>query len=194
MVASSRSSLRRPNLRGDHTTAQPNSPEVDDNASQQLTEATRAKRTRIASTSGREQSQKRRRFDARSETDEISIPLRGKGAVSEVVSPAVLTRSIPIPGPIVTQNTNDDHSPLQSPTPKPQYDQIKRIEEKARAAIRGGGPNSAHKDDRRKLRSEHGGSRSKTELAQYFPGFEEMLSLEPPDPGRYRIHPASLLR
>lgn len=73
---------------------------------------------------------------------------------------------------------------LDSPTPKAQYDQYQRIEEKARAAIRKPGSPATSQDERRKLRSEHGGSRSKTELSQYFPNFEDMLSLEPPDPGQ----------
>lgn len=185
MVASSRSSLRRPNLRGNHQHSRSSSPVAENTVPKQLKEVDRPKRTRIASVSGREQLQKRRRIATKAETDEISIPLRGKGVARDVVLPTGLTRSIPTTNPIATQNdASDKDSPLQSPTPKPQYDQIKRIEEKARASIRGSGPNSTNKDDRRKLRSEHGGTRSRTELAQYFPAFEEMLSLEPPNPGK----------
>ncbi|KAL2219014.1 something about silencing, SAS, complex subunit 4-domain-containing protein [Thermoascus aurantiacus ATCC 26904] len=36
--------------------------------------------------------------------------------------------------------------------------------------------------ERRSLRSHDGGSRSRSELAQYFPNYEQMISLEPPKP------------
>lgn len=170
--------------------SQSSSPATDETLPNQLQlkEVPRSKRTRIASASGREQLQKRRKVVSKGDTDEISIPLRGRGVALGGLSPAVLTRSIPKADPIVTQHVNVDttnhSSPLNSPTPKPQYDQIKRIEEKARALIHSGGAESSHKDERRRLRSEHGGTRSKTELAQYFPAFEEMLSLEPQNPGK----------
>ncbi|KAL1963337.1 hypothetical protein VTN77DRAFT_8458 [Rasamsonia byssochlamydoides] len=38
--------------------------------------------------------------------------------------------------------------------------------------------------ERRSLRSHDGGSRSKSELALYFPNYEQMISLEPPKPGK----------
>lgn len=39
--------------------------------------------------------------------------------------------------------------------------------------------------ERRSLRSHDGGSRSRSELAQYFPNYEQMISLEPPKPGEH---------
>jgi hypothetical protein len=101
----------------------------------------------------------------------LQIPLRGRGPV--VVPPESG------PGAVTPPRS------LDSPTLKPQYDQIRIIEEKARASITEAGSARISYDERRKLRSEHGGSRSKTELAQYFPSFEEMLSLEPPDQGMH---------
>jgi hypothetical protein len=38
--------------------------------------------------------------------------------------------------------------------------------------------------ERRSLRSHDGGSRSKSELAMYFPNYEQMISLEPPKAGK----------
>lgn len=38
--------------------------------------------------------------------------------------------------------------------------------------------------ERRSLRSHDGGSRTKSELALYFPNYEQMISLEPPKPGK----------
>lgn len=40
--------------------------------------------------------------------------------------------------------------------------------------------------ERRSLRSHDGGSRSRSELAQYFQNYEQMISLEPPKPGEQR--------
>lgn len=41
----------------------------------------------------------------------------------------------------------------------------------------------SHKIDKRNLRSHDGGSRSKSELALYFPNYDELLSIEAKDPG-----------
>ncbi|KAK5948258.1 hypothetical protein OHC33_010692 [Knufia fluminis] len=84
--------------------------------------------------------------------------------------------------PLVTQDSSISNSPLNSPAYKPQYDQFKRIEEKAQKVVKKNSRNDAPKDDKRKLRSEHGSTRVKTELAQYFPAFDDMLSLVPADP------------
>lgn len=41
------------------------------------------------------------------------------------------------------------------------------------------------KEKRRSLRSRDGGSRAKSELAQYFPNYDQLISLEPPKTGTY---------
>ena len=41
--------------------------------------------------------------------------------------------------------------------------------------------------DKRSLRSHDGGSRSKSELALYFPNYDELVSIEPKDPGKLQI-------
>jgi hypothetical protein len=46
-------------------------------------------------------------------------------------------------------------------------------------------------EERRKLRSKDGGSRSKSELAMFFSNYEQMLSLEPPKPGEFNISRSS---
>lgn len=127
----------------------------------------RTKRNRAVSIPEHQELHKRRKLANNSQPQKLRIPLRGRTG---------LPKSVPVPaGELPTPATSVD-----SPTPKAQYDQFRRVEEKARAAIR---EHKSDEDDRRKLRSEHGGSRSKTELAQYFPNFEDMLSLDPPDPG-----------
>jgi hypothetical protein len=126
-----------------------------------------AKRHRASSLQERDQEHKRRKV-ANNLPPPLRIPLRERAPV------------LPPTSGIATPPKS-----LESPTPKPQYDQIRIIEEKARDSIRNQSSQTTTHDDRRKLRSEHGGSRSKTELAQYFPLFEEMLSLDPPDPGTF---------
>jgi hypothetical protein len=128
-----------------------------------------AKRHRASSIQERDQEHKRRKV-ANNLPPPLRIPLRERAPV------------LPPPSGIATPPKS-----LDSPTPKPQYDQIRIIEEKARDSIRNPSSQTTTHDDRRKLRSEHGGSRSKTELAQYFPLFEEMLSLDPPDPGKITL-------
>lgn len=132
--------------------------------------ARRAKRIRAASLYDREKEHKRRKV-ADSLPPPLRIPLRGRA------QPPVLHPGSG-PGAVTPPES------LNSPTVQPQYDQIRSIEEKARAAIRDATSQAKSLDERRKLRSEHGGSRSKTELSQYFPSFEEMLSLDAPDPGK----------
>ena len=48
---------------------------------------------------------------------------------------------------------------------------------------KGQGQGPVAETERRSLRSKDGGSRSRSELAQYFPNYEQMLSLEPAEPG-----------
>ncbi len=134
--------------------------------------ALRAKRIRAASLYDREKEHKRRKV-ADILPPPLRIPLRGRA------QPPVLH---PDSGPGAVTPPES----LNSPTTQPQYDQIRSIEEQARASIRDASSQAKSLDERRKLRSEHGGSRSKTELAQYFPSFEEMLSLDDPDPGNAR--------
>jgi hypothetical protein len=43
--------------------------------------------------------------------------------------------------------------------------------------------------DKRSLRSHDGGSRSKSELALYFPNYDELVSIEPKEPGKSHIVP-----
>ena len=49
------------------------------------------------------------------------------------------------------------------------------------------GTASPRKVDKRSLRSQDGGSRSKSELALYFPNYDELVSIEPKEPGKKSI-------
>lgn len=187
MVVGSRSSLRRPTRRS-HKSPRSSSPLIDEKPPlpphpQNDGIALRSKRLRTATITGQEQILKRRRLSTnKSEIPELRIPLRNRLGVPKVISPApALTPNLSPPK--LPGNTALITQPIDSPSEKPQYDQIRIIEERARASIQGGSL-STTQDERRKLRSEDGGSRAKTELAQYFPDFEEMLSLKPVDPGQ----------
>jgi hypothetical protein len=169
MVARSRSSLRRPALRGDQKSkSSTESPVI---APQQAREES-TKRARISSITEHDRFQKRRKIANNLKSSQVQIPLRGK-----IVSPKIVTQ------PVLLPIQSEIFTPLDSP--KTQYDQIRIIEENARVFIRCGGLSNG-RDDKRSLRSQDGGSRSKSELAQYFHNYEQMLSLEPTGSGEAR--------
>ena len=170
MVAGSRSSLRRLKQEGNPT--EPSTKPSARDSSKPRDES--LKRLRIPSTHDQEQIKKRRKLISDVKASQLRIPLRGR----KLVSPRNVTHTLP--------DQSQSSTPLQSP--KTQYDQIRKIEKDARVAIRGGA--RLFVDDRRHLRSQDGGSRSKSELAQYFPNYEQMLILEARPPGQL-ISPTS---
>ncbi|KAK5467824.1 hypothetical protein LTS15_000797 [Exophiala xenobiotica] len=197
MVAGSRSSLRRPTLRG-HNSPTSSSPLIENTPpllpqSGNGTNVTRIKRLRTSTITGDQQTLKRRRLStSKNEIPQLRIPLRSRGGLPKVISapPTAITQNAAAPK--LQAHSPNIGKPLDSPSGKPQYDQIKIIEERARASIRGGGPLES-REERRKLRSEDGGSRAKTELAQYFPEFEEMLNLKPSEPGTLTVRTKIIL-
>ena len=205
MVVSSRSLRGRPDR--EQQSVSSNSSPINSTAnhhdatqgSQQRDDAlsSRAKRNRIASVSDHETLQKRRRLSRSSAVPEVHIPLRGRAPavpqslIHDVTRNGVDNTPIKVlsqPPPLITRDSSISNSPLNSPRYRPQYDQFKRIEEKAQKVVKKTVHNDAAKDDKRKLRSEHGSTRSKTELAQYFPTFDDMLSLAPADPSEHSSH------
>lgn len=137
----------------------------------------RVKRHRVASVSERNAAEKRRR----TEITEYFIPVRNKSTQeSSLRDDGAQTR--PGSSSLVCHDSTVSTSSSTSSSLRPQYDQFRRIEEHARKIGRSGA-DAETKDDKRKLRSEHGSTRSKTELAQYFPTFEEMMSMQPVDSG-----------
>lgn len=154
-------------------------PEHDD------TSSSRSKRSRMTSVSEHESIQKRRRLGRNPDLPPVHIPLRGRAAPDGLSQSfqGNVTRNTGVPPPLTTHDSSISNSPLNSPAYRPQYDQFKRIEEKAQRVAKKNLHNEGSRDDKRTLRSEHGSTRSKTELAQYFPTFDDMLSLEPADPG-----------
>ena len=205
-----RSSLRRPNRR-DHShshksSASRSSSPLNDDPPPLLPKsgnegiALRSKRLRTATLSAPEHDLKRRRLSShKDEIPQLRIPLRSRGGLPRAIPqppPATVASNVRPPQAVRPAAANIDNRPINfptSPSEKPQYDQIRIIEETAKASIRRGGVSTTIAEDRRKLRSEDGGSRAKTELAQYFPDFEDMLSLKPLDPGMVDMLPADLI-
>ena len=193
MVVSSRSSRGRPNIRNEHQehySSRSNSPVAQNVTTPTASNhddapSSRVKRSRLASVSDLDNVQKRRRLGSSTRPSAVCIPLRGRDAPELVSSTGGnITHTAPIPPSLITHDSSISNSPLQSPGYGPQYDQFRRIEEKAQKVVKKSLNKDAAKDDKRKLRSEHGSSRVKTELAQYFPAFDDMLNLEPVDPSR----------
>lgn len=163
------------------------------------TSATRVKRSRITSVSDRESIQKRRRTSKETGPPPLAIPLRSRAAsnVKPVSDVKVEGQNRDKGRPQFVSHESQTsissaQSPLNSPYQRPQYDQFKKIEERAQKVVRKSLNSDTAKDDKRKLRSGHGSTRSKTELAQYFPAFDDMLSLAPIDPGEFTLVPSYL--
>ncbi|RMD39928.1 hypothetical protein DV735_g5208, partial [Chaetothyriales sp. CBS 134920] len=116
---------------------------------------------------------------------------RSSTAPPKTQSSSTGTTASIIPSSILpSQSSTPPATPPLSHPSTPQYDQIRRIEEKARNSIHSSNPAAAGADDQRKLRK-HGGTRLNTELAQYFPNFHHMLSLEPQE--RQTLSPKTTL-
>lgn len=136
------------------------------------------KRTRISSISDREHFKKRRRLSEDERPPQLKIPVRNK-VLQKGSSPNVVLQ------PVLSRNTEGKQTFDSDPsTPASnEYNHFQKIEQQARAFIRGGGQHLQSQDEKRSLRSHDGGSRSyRSELASYFNNFEQMISLEPPNP------------
>ena len=139
------------------------------------------KRTRISSMSDREHLKKRRRLSEDEPLPQVKIPVRNKvpqkGSSPNIVLPPVLPR--------ITEGTQTIDSGPPTPASN-EYIHFQKIEQQARAFIRGGGQLLGTQDEKRSLRSHDGGSRSnRSDLALFFNNFDQIISLEPPNPGMF---------
>ena len=137
------------------------------------------KRTRISSISDRDHGKKRRRLSEEQKPPPLKIPVRNK-VLQKGVSPQIVSQPVL---PLPAEGTQTESGP---PTPASnEYAHFQKIEKEARAYIRGVGSHLRTHDEKRSLRSHDGGSRSyRSELASYFNNFDQMISLEPPKPGK----------
>jgi len=139
------------------------------------------KRTRISSISSREHPKKRRRLSEDEPLSQVKIPVRNKipqkSSSPHIVSPPVLPR--------ITEGTQTIDSGPPTPASN-EYIHFQQIEQEARASIRGGGQVLRTHNEKRSLRSHDGGSRPcRSELALFFNNFDQLLNLEPPNPGMF---------
>ena len=139
------------------------------------------KRTRISSISSREHPKKRRRLSEDEPLSQVKIPVRNKipqkSSSPHIVSPPVLQR--------ITEGTQTIDSGPPTPASN-EYIHFQQIEQEARASIRAGGQVLRTHNEKRSLRSHDGGSRPcRSELALFFNNFDQLLNLEPPNPGMF---------
>ena len=98
-----------------------------------------------------------------------SIPIRDKSGTKNLVTEVVHSRTPDLPQRIVDSSTTT------------------ALNEQAFSrnnTLAINTTNTLGQAEKRSLRSHDGGSRSKSELAPYFPNYDELVSIEPKEPGR----------
>ena len=101
-----------------------------------------------------------------------SLPIRDKSVVQDVATEAVRSRN-PDPQHINGTSTATQNAPF--------------VNENATLTVQTKDVSSPN--DKRSLRSHDGCSRSKSELALYFPNYDDLVSIEPKKPGRTPTDP-----
>ncbi len=162
MVARSRPSLRRSSRCGDQAPIA--ALVTDSQVSSAITLSHRAKRNRIPSISDAENLRKRRKIEILEHQPKYKFPLRSR----------------PNNEPLRTLHHQNDTKPVSSgqkdETPTPDTPKQKEDGRQRQQY-------PSHFTEKRTLRSQDGGSRSKSELSLYFTNYEQMLSLEAAKPG-----------
>jgi hypothetical protein len=179
MVARSRPSTRRPNWHGEPRSPE-STPVTDEPLPPELPKALRSKRTRISSISDPQRLNKRLKTNQNDALSKFKFPLRNRRLEDDSK-----TKPVDVTKPVLLS----PHVSKPTPTPPPiankptkQLGATKSLQKnvttnQTEVAI------PQQQEERRKLRSKDGGSRSKSELAMFFNNYEQMLSLEPPKPG-----------
>lgn len=184
MVARSRPSARRSNLRDDPKTSESKSPVTEERAPADVPGALRSKRGRISSISDAQSLSKRLKVDKHHALSKIKFPLRSRRQEDAAKpKPVILTKPVFLAAshqPLHVPSTSITNEP---PTVRNQPNTTKLLQKRPITSQEQ--PQVATQDDKRKLRSKDGGSRSKSELALFFNNYEQMLSLEPTKPGEY---------
>lgn len=184
MVARSRPSTRHPNLRGEPRSSE-STPVTDEPVPPEPPAALRSKRTRISSISDSLRLNKRLKTDKNDALPKFKFPLRNRRLEGDPK-----TNSVSVTKPVLLSShlSNAAITPITSHPNKPtkQLSTNETLQKNVTTA-----PTEVaipqQQEERRKLRSKDGGSRSKSELAMFFNNYEQMLSLEPPKPGEFAI-------
>ena len=96
-----------------------------------------------------------------------SLPIRDRSATQDAVTDVARSRKPDPPQRINGTTTTQNAQPFNN-----------------NAGLTSDPPNVPSQNDKRSLRSHDGCSRSKSELALYFPNYDELVSIEPKEPGR----------
>ena len=161
MVARSQPSLRRSSRRGDQAPSA--APVTDTQPPNTVTLSHLAKRNRISSISEAESLRKKPKTEHFGYPSEYKFPLRNRPYNEP-------SRSLPLKNG--TKSVSSGH----------------KGETSAVCIAKQKHPEQQHtsqSNEKRTLRSQDGGSRSKSELSLYFTNYEQMLSLEHAEPGKH---------
>jgi hypothetical protein len=170
MVARSRLSLRRSSRRGDQAASA--IPVTESQLPSTVTLSHRTKRDRISSISDAENLRKKRRIEQFEYPSEYKFPLRSRPNNEPLRSLPLKSGKRPV-SPVQKEENSAAHTPRHiGPSTEEKHQRQRR---------------PFHFNDQRTLRSQDGGSRSKSELSLYFTHYEQMLSLEPAKPGEHTI-------
>ena len=182
MVARSQPSLRRSSRRGDqtsnaapvieaHTEIQAQAP-AQAQRPNAVTLSRRTKRNRITSISDAENLRKKSKTEHFAYASEYKFPLRNRPNNESL-------RSLPLKTDTRPVSSDERKGTSAASAPKQTYTS-QTVQEKHQGHQR-----LPLANDTRTLRSQDGGSRSKSELSMYFTNYEQMLSLEPAKPGKH---------
>jgi hypothetical protein len=180
--------MRRPNLRGEPESTE-STPVTDERVPPEQPGALRSKRTRISSISDPQRLKKRLKTDQANALPKFKFPLRNRRLEGTPKSnPVTVTKPVLLPSHI----SNATPTPIPSYPKKITNEPSKKLStnttlQKNVATTQEEVAIPQQHEERRKLRSKDGGSRSKSELAMFFNNYEQMLSLEPPKPGESDI-------
>ena len=180
MIGRSRPTTRRFNPRG-HSDTPRSSRRVKEE--QNLTDQTlplRSKRSRIASVSDPQRLNKKVKTENNHVLPATAIALRNRSLPGGTKPNRVVNNTEVVSLPPTPQAAISNGKPQsKSPTLPKKKTAVRRISLPASQPSR-----VAEQNDQRKLRSQDGVSRSKSELAMYFNNYEQMLSLEPVQQGK----------
>jgi hypothetical protein len=172
-------------LRGEPKSSE-STPVTDEGVPPELPGALRSKRARLSSISDSQRLAKRLKSDQNNAISKFKFPLRNRRLEDapntkpvNVTKPVLLSSAIPNATPTSTTTQPNKPTNQLSANKTLQKTLQKNVAQyQAEFAV-------PQLEERRKLRSKDGGSRSKSELAMFFSNYEQMLSLEPPKPGEF---------
>jgi hypothetical protein len=171
-------------LRGEPKSSE-STPVTDERVPPELPGALRSKRARISSISDTQRLTKRLKTNQNNALSKFKFPLRNRRLEdAPKTKPISVTKPVLLSYPI----SNSTPTPIAShPNKTSNQLSTNKTLPKNVATNQSEVAIPQQQEERRKLRSKDGGSRSKSELAMFFNNYEQMLSLEPPKPGESAV-------